>query len=93
MSSTTTLSLKDLIKSFSHLKGPVGGECRLRIQSLNPQTHFGEWQCQISSWGEVGSARIRVAKSQAAEIEFVDVWGKVAIDLSERLDLLDDLNA
>ena len=59
---------------FSFSFQASGQECRLRIKGIL-QTHFGEWKCEISSWGESGAADVVVKPSLPVEVEFDGVWG------------------
>jgi len=56
--------------------------CQLEIESLDPNEHFGDWTCTISSFGgsSEDSAKIIVGKAQPALVEFETYFGDVSID-------------
>ena len=61
-----------------------GQECRLEIDSLNPNTDFGNWQCQVFADDESVKSDIKIIKSKPAKIVFEDIYGEIEINLGKK---------
>lgn len=62
-----------------------GQECRLTIDSLNPNTDFGNWQCQIFADDESVKSDIKIIESKPAKIVFEDIYGEIEINLGKNI--------
>ena len=65
-----------------------GQECRLTIDSLNPETDFGNWQCQIFADDESVKSDIKIIESKPAKIVFEDIYGEIEINLGKKISVL-----
>jgi hypothetical protein len=62
---------------------PMGDKCQLRVKSVDPSVHYGQWRCQASSWGVKGVAKVHLGQIEPAAVELVDEWGKVILEMGE----------
>ena len=60
----------------------------MTIDSLNPETDFGNWQCQIFADDESVKSDIKIIESKPAKIVFEDIYGEIEINLGKKISVL-----
>ena len=62
----------------------MSDKCELEITSVDPQTHFGTWECTVESLGGVkASSKIILKKSQPALVDF-EYFGTVQVEMGSK---------